>query len=165
MSSFTENLYLKRVIQKLQEENQQLLKLLNEVDTNPPMFPGGNPPSPPTIPPSGPHPFPSTEPGPSRPLPTPNPPINPKSVGQRSVTQGGSPPPPNDNPWWDPMYGRGGWGVPMLTPYPVTMPVPMKTPAPMTMPYQQPFSLNRPYDPNDDPNNFRSTKGMGDGGI
>lgn len=123
MSSFTENLYLKRAIQKLQEENQQLLKLLSEVKTPSPAAP-----PPPTAPPS----------------------------------QADS---PNKGPWWDPMYGRGGWGVPMLSPYPVTMPLPAKTPAPFTLPANQPFSLNRPYDPNDDPNNFRPTRGMGDGGI
>ena len=151
MSSFTENLYLKRTIQKLQEENRELLKLLNEVQSTPP------------APPSNPHPFPPSEPSPTEPKlpePAPLPPIRP-----RSAKQGGSPPPPNKGPWWDPMYGRGGFGVPMETPDPITMPLPVKTPAPMTMPYQQPFSLNRPYDPNDDPNNFRPTRGMGDGGI
>ena len=142
MSSFTENLYLKLAIQKLQEENQQLLKLLNEVEISANI----TPPTPPTLPrPTGPSPRPPTFPrptGPSRPTPLSTP------VTQRSVSQGGSPPPPNKGPWWDPMYGRGayGGGVPMLTPYPITMPLPVKTPAPMTMPYQQPFSLNRPYD-------------------
>ena len=159
MSSFTENLYLKRTIQKLQEENRELLKLINEVQAPPPvppMYPGGTPPTQPSIPPSGPHPFPPSEPSPVEPKlpdPAPVPPIRP-----RSARQDGSPPIPNRGPWWDPMYGRGGLGVPMETPYPITMPLPMKTPAPMTMPYQQPFSLNRPYDPNDDPNTTRPVK-------
>jgi hypothetical protein len=175
MSSFTENLYLKLAIQKLQEENQQLLKLLNEVEISPPTPPAGNPP---TTTPTPPSPFRPVKPGipkpPARPakpgIPKPRPLSNISRQGntQRSAIQGGSQDtPPNKGPWWDPMYGRGafGGGVPMLTPYPITMPLPVKTPAPMTMPYQQPFSLNRPYDPNDDPNNWRPTKGMGDGGI
>ena len=165
MSSFTENLYLRRAIQKLQEENQQLLKLLNEVQNPPPMFPGGNPPPPPSIPPSGPFPFPPQDPSTSpRPLPTPNPPINPKSVGQRSASQGGG------LDYLDPMYGRGRFPLqydrnPNETPLPSSMPFNQKTPLPFTLPANQPFSLNRPYDPNDDPNNFRPTRGMGDGGI
>jgi hypothetical protein len=173
MSSFTENLYLKRAIQKLQEENQQLLKILNEVDINAGI-------TPPTVtPPPAPRPFPvPTRPSIPRPFPRPT---N-TSVTQRSVSQGGSPPTPtygsddmesrrtkpgygisppttpDRGTWFDPMYGAGGLGVPMQTPYPLTMPFPVKTPAPLTMPYQQPFSLNRPYDPNDDPNNFRPVK-------
>lgn len=139
MSSFTENLYLKLAIKKLQEENQQLLQLLNEVEISADI----RPPTPPTLPrPTGPS-RPTTLPRPTRPS-RPTPLSTP--VTQRSVSQGGSPPPPNKGPWWDPMYGRGGFGVPMLTPYPITMPLPVRTPAPMTMPYQQPFSLNRPYD-------------------
>ena len=63
MSSFTENLYLKRAIQKLQEENQQLLKLLNEVDINAGI-------TQPTVPPPRPSPKPT---GPSIPRPSPKP--------------------------------------------------------------------------------------------
>lgn len=204
MSSFTENLYLKLAIKKLQEENQQLLQLLNEVEISadirpptPPTLPrptgpsrpttlprptrpsrptplstpvtqrsvsqGGSPP-PPSIPPSGPFPFPPSEPTSPRPLPTPNPPINPKSVGQRSASQGGG------LDYLDPMYGRGRFPLkydrtPIETPLPSSMPFNQKTPLPFTLPANQPFSLNRPYDPNDDPNNFRPTRGMGDGGI
>ena len=137
-----DSVYLNK-IRQLEEENRQLLKLLNEVQAPPPT----------PIPPSGPHPFPPSEPSPVEPKLPDVPPVPP--IRPRSASQGGSPPIPNRGPWWDPMYGRGGLGVPMQTPDPGTMPLPIKTPAPITMPYQQPFSLNRPYDPNDDPNTIR----------
>ena len=157
-----DSVYLNK-IRQLEEENRQLLKLINEVQSAPPTQPSA-PPGGPNFPPEIPPPV-----EPKLPDPAPVPPTRPRptntSVTQRSARQGDSPPTPNRGTWWDPMYGQGGWGVPIQTPYPITMPLPMKTPAPMTMPYQKPFSLNRPYDPNDDPDNFRPTRGMGDGGI
>ena len=79
--SFTENLYLKRQIQKLQEENDILLrkiKLLGEEilaqspppSPVPPMFPGGNPPSSPPIPKGPLHPIPPMSPQGPKPLPS-----------------------------------------------------------------------------------------------
>jgi len=79
--SFTENLYLKRQIQKLQEENDILLrkiKLLGEEilaqspspSPVPPMFPGGNPPSPSPIPKGPLHPIPPMFPPGPKPFPS-----------------------------------------------------------------------------------------------
>lgn len=85
--SFTENLYLKRMIQKLQEENAQLknrVKMLREA-AEPPMFPPSEP--------NQPQPQPAPEPYNPNPFPPDIPPSGPKNMaGAPSSTPGVSKP-------------------------------------------------------------------------
>ena len=121
MSSFTENLYLKRQLQKLQEENEQLRKILREAEV-----PSALPPIIPTPEQSGPL-------APAR--------------GYPGFTPEGKPTqwhPPMDVPdWAKPEYGP--WELrPDGTEYPLN-PIGMPSLAPRLPPTQRPFGPNDLY--------------------